>query len=267
MNKLQDCVLADSWLNKLCILGEDLLIWKDSYNSAFLFVCISALISYPCVCIVNVLLLAVLFPVRVLHVASYIFPEWNEGRGYLHLQKTLTLDIVASMVRWVRAWKTREASRRLCYRITFFQVQALALAILICTVRISELLEIMLILLMVAGSPPLGVVLLYYLSVFVNIFHCALIIGNYLNSDQSTEGIDSLRWISIKFLEWKVSIYENQRWWAGIGWTSELLQQDPGPWSSQDGTFGIKSPDFYEPLGRFGKTTGWVMGIMLAKMH
>ncbi|ORY94157.1 integral peroxisomal membrane peroxin-domain-containing protein [Syncephalastrum racemosum] len=52
----------------------------------------------------------------------------------------------------------------------------------------------------------------------------------------------------------EVSLYENQRWWAGSGYTAQLLRSERGPWSNLTGSEPLPSkndipaPDEYEWL-------------------
>ncbi|KAJ3323366.1 hypothetical protein HDV06_001886 [Boothiomyces sp. JEL0866] len=43
-----------------------------------------------------------------------------------------------------------------------------------------------------------------------------------------------------------ISLYENQRWWAGVGWVSALLQNERKAWSDGTGTITLPSKDNYE---------------------
>ncbi|KAI8823093.1 Peroxin/Dysferlin domain-containing protein [Fimicolochytrium jonesii] len=42
-----------------------------------------------------------------------------------------------------------------------------------------------------------------------------------------------------------VSLFENQRWWAGPGWISHLLAEERAPWSDHSGAMSCPSPDDY----------------------
>jgi hypothetical protein len=42
-----------------------------------------------------------------------------------------------------------------------------------------------------------------------------------------------------------IEIFENQRWWAGLGWISHLLRSERGDWSDRDGTIELKNKDDY----------------------
>ncbi|KAI8802128.1 integral peroxisomal membrane peroxin-domain-containing protein [Cladochytrium replicatum] len=52
-----------------------------------------------------------------------------------------------------------------------------------------------------------------------------------------------------------VEVFENQRWWAGSGWTSNLLHKDPPRWSDDTGHF------VYQPVSEYplpGLNWEWV---------
>jgi hypothetical protein len=38
-----------------------------------------------------------------------------------------------------------------------------------------------------------------------------------------------------------VECFENQRWWAGLGWIAHLLRKERAPWSNKDGEIVLKS--------------------------
>eukprot|EP00158_Paraphelidium_tribonemae_P007439 Partr_v1_DN28244_c3_g1_i1_m76019 putative Integral peroxisomal membrane peroxin len=42
-----------------------------------------------------------------------------------------------------------------------------------------------------------------------------------------------------------VEIFENQRWWAGLGWISHMLRNERSSWSDLEGTITLKSKDSY----------------------
>ncbi|KAI8824067.1 integral peroxisomal membrane peroxin-domain-containing protein [Fimicolochytrium jonesii] len=44
-----------------------------------------------------------------------------------------------------------------------------------------------------------------------------------------------------------VSLYENQRWWAGLGWIPHLLRSERPAWSDETGTISRPAKDHYEP--------------------
>lgn len=60
-------------------------------------------------------------------------------------------------------------------------------------------------------------------------------------------------------LWWKVEVMENQRWWAGIGWSDGMLQGDPGQWSSITGIGRRQGMNFYQALEPYGEGP-WVAG-------
>ncbi|TPX59554.1 hypothetical protein PhCBS80983_g02436 [Powellomyces hirtus] len=44
-----------------------------------------------------------------------------------------------------------------------------------------------------------------------------------------------------------VTLFENQRWWAGLGWIPHLLRSERGPWSDETGQIARTPKDIYEP--------------------
>ncbi|KAJ3090599.1 peroxisome- protein [Quaeritorhiza haematococci] len=46
-----------------------------------------------------------------------------------------------------------------------------------------------------------------------------------------------------------VSLFENQRWWAGLGWVPHLLRSERGPWSDESGQIARAPKDLYELPG------------------
>lgn len=63
---------------------------------------------------------------------------------------------------------------------------------------------------------------------------------------------------------WKVEVMENQRWWAGIGWSDGMLQGDPGQWSSITGISRRQGMEFYQALEPYGKGP-WAAGSRCTK--
>lgn len=47
----------------------------------------------------------------------------------------------------------------------------------------------------------------------------------------------------------KVQLFENQRWWAGLGWISHLLRSERPPWSDETGEIARPLMDLYELPG------------------
>ncbi|KAI8816315.1 integral peroxisomal membrane peroxin-domain-containing protein [Fimicolochytrium jonesii] len=44
-----------------------------------------------------------------------------------------------------------------------------------------------------------------------------------------------------------VSLFENQRWWAGLGWIPHLLRSERGAWSDSTGTLSRPTKDLFTP--------------------
>ncbi|KAJ1965074.1 hypothetical protein IWQ62_002755 [Dispira parvispora] len=49
----------------------------------------------------------------------------------------------------------------------------------------------------------------------------------------------------------KVVVFENQRWWAGLGWIPHLLPAERSAWSDVDGTVQAQPKDHMEPLAGY----------------
>ncbi|KAJ3199746.1 peroxisome- protein, partial [Dinochytrium kinnereticum] len=56
-----------------------------------------------------------------------------------------------------------------------------------------------------------------------------------------------------------VTLYENQRWWAGLGWIPHLLRSERSPWSDETGAIARPSRDQFElPANDPAGTWTWV---------
>ncbi|KAI9102402.1 integral peroxisomal membrane peroxin-domain-containing protein [Phlyctochytrium arcticum] len=58
-----------------------------------------------------------------------------------------------------------------------------------------------------------------------------------------------------------VVLFENQRWWAGLGWIPHLLRSERSPWSDESGAMTCTPKELYQPgpdvLGNGDRNSSW----------
>lgn len=75
--------------------------------------------------------------------------------------------------------------------------------------------------------------------------------------------ITRIKWHSWAEFIWTINFLENQRWWFGLGWTQEMISNDPAPWSD----LSLKStivPDVFLPLENISESQElWTIGMLI----
>jgi len=124
-----------------------------------------------------------------------------------------------------------------------------------------EALNIAAVLLFFSGSCVFGAKSL--IDYAVNVARISCIMGAYGSTQCQKDNIEFFSWKAGQVLEWRVeNLYENQRWWAGLGWATEMLHEDPGSWSNEAGTLSMPSAIAYEQLTNWKHVLcqGWNVG-------
>ena len=208
-----------------------LLHWRN-YETCFqlLFV-LHGVFSYPLISACLGITLLITWPLVLVHI--FCLPKFStfaagQTLKDISLQPAKTLNKVYYIGDSItNYWNPQEG--RYIYSFIPFQCYSLAFVVALAIFRPAELLAAVLILCFLWNT-PIGISKLPFLMELHYIMQNIVAIAHISNPLRS---IDSLKYVNKQEILWDVEIWENQRWWVGVGWTSDLLQNDPGPWSDR----------------------------------
>ncbi|PJF17184.1 hypothetical protein PSACC_02982 [Paramicrosporidium saccamoebae] len=259
MDKLQDCLLADSLTNESLTLLFEALSWKNPLKCSVVLLCLNIAVSLPRLTLASLLILVAITPAIRLRLLTRNVLEQAKAPTLQQIANSRTLRIVSLGIRRLVVFSSGKTSNE---RISLVQVLASLSGLLIILTGYQEALSVAITLLFVKnwilGSNPIRI-----LAGCTELIQSSLIIGSpCMTTMLYNEHVDCLIWASNSSIKWSVQIYENQRWWAGIGWSNDLLRNEPMKYSNADGSEGASSIDHYQRLEKCPGvlSDGWKSG-------
>jgi hypothetical protein len=266
MDKLSDCFLADSWLNSLTLAASDALYWEIPKFSLFALIAGVLVLTFPAFCLCAAVSLAFVLHHQIIKAASFFLFQRPTVSAYQQLRNTKTIDFTSYAVRWLKFWIFRE-ERRLGFGF-FLHPSHFVLAIVTVFILVfgfNEIFCVSVIATMIINGPAGNQVGKITLSCW-NALIISVLLGEHFSITKRMQGIDEFEWCETATLKWNVQICENQRWWAGIGWSAELLRDDPRSWSNTMGNLGLRDPHIYRGIVNWN-VSDWIYGSSFSSLQ
>lgn len=251
---LNDLLALESWVDSLLFYAEARQHILDSPIRLLIILVVILCLEYPHIVFPSALFCLSLFSARELTTLAQKAVSTAESASLTSVISSKSTEMLSSMVKAV--FKVANWGETTPKLVSELHVHLLIAAATFTLLGCKTVMKIVILASVLGyGDNYLRLTVRFYSNLVV----CAVIMAYIGDTTSST--IDKVTWDSTNKFNWTVTFFENQRWWAGIGWSSELLSTDPFSYSDLAGR-GLKSIAQYKLIeGLEGvETNGWKCG-------
>lgn len=258
---LQQFLLLDARVNFLYDRGQQVIEWRSPKQSVVVFLVVCTALSRPRIALTGMIALIVWKCIGGFEKSD---AQEDTKIDYMQIPRTVSFKLISQTTRLAECLPSAGSPRIIRGSSKAFPPGHFVLWAVLFAVQLSgicEMLTIAAVLLLFGCSDVFGAKSL--IDYAVNVSKVSCIIGAHRSMQAKGGSIDFFHWKTAGVLEWRVeSLFENQRWWAGLGWTTEMLHEDPGSWSDELGTLSTSSAIAYEELTscKYAVSEGWNVG-------